>query len=175
MRPPDADTLPTRMAGGDQAALAELYDRYAGLVYGLALRIVRERADAEDVVQEVFAQAWRQAARWDRARGTAEAWICVMARSRALDRVRRRTARREEPEESAPTPGRIPRHEENLAVRAALSGLSVDQRVALELAYYDGLTQVEIAERLGEPLGTIKTRMRTGMLRLREALEPLQG
>jgi RNA polymerase sigma-70 factor, ECF subfamily len=171
----DADVLLSRMAGGDQTALAELYDRFAGLVHGLALRIVRDHAEAEDVVQEVFVQAWRQAARYDASRGTPEAWICIMARTRALDRVRRRTARREDPAESAPPGSGTPRNEENLAVRQALQELSPDQRRALELAYYEGLTQAEIAERLGEPLGTIKTRIRTGMIRLREALEPLQG
>ena len=104
--------------------------------------------------------------------GTPEAWICTMTRSRALDRLRRRAARREEPE-AAPGPTAAPRTEEALAVRNALDGLSADQRRALELAYYEGLTQSEIAKRLDEPLGTVKTRIRTAMIRLREALEPL--
>jgi RNA polymerase sigma-70 factor, ECF subfamily len=165
--------LVRRLAAQDQSALAEFYDRFASLVNALALRILRDSSDAEDVVQEVFLQAWRQADRFDASRGSPEAWLCTIARTRAIDRLRRRAARREEPEESAPPPSGAPRNEEALAVRKAIDGLSDDQRRALELAYYEGLTQTEIATRLGEPLGTIKTRIRTAMIRLREALGPL--
>jgi RNA polymerase sigma-70 factor, ECF subfamily len=167
-----ATGLLTRLAAGDQHALAEFYDIYAPLVNGLALRIVRDTADAEDVVQEVFVQVWRQASRYDPKRGSPEAWLCTMARTRALDRLRRRSSRREDVEESAPATSAAPRNEERLAVREALLGLSADQRRALELAYFEGLTQTEIAFRLGEPLGTVKTRIRTAMMRLRERLEP---
>jgi len=160
------------MAGGDPHALAEVYDLFAGLVNGLAIRILRNRSEAEDVVQEVFVQAWRQAGRFDPRRGSVEAWLCTIARTRALDRLRRRAARREEPGEAAPGATPPPRTEEALAVRKALDTLSGDQRRALELAYYEGLTQTEIAERLGEPLGTIKTRIRTAMIRLRDVLGP---
>ena len=170
---PQAEALIRRMTTGDAQALAEIYDHYAGLVNGLALRILRDRTEAEDVVQEVFVQIWRQAARFDPGRGSPEAWICTMARTRALDRLRRRASRREEPSEAAPGATEVPRTEEALAVRKALTTLSTDQRRALELAYYEGLTQTEIAERLGEPLGTIKTRIRTAMIRLRDVLEPL--
>jgi RNA polymerase sigma-70 factor (ECF subfamily) len=170
---PAAPTLLRRLSGGDQSALGEFYDLYAGLVNGIALRMLRDATEAEDVVQEVFLQVWRQAARYDPGRGTPEAWICTMTRTRALDRLRRRTARREEPGEAAPAGSAAPKAEEALAVRKALDGLSADQRRALELAYYEGLTQSEIAKRLGEPLGTVKTRIRTAMIRLREALEPL--
>lgn len=165
--------LVRRLAGGDQAALAEFYDLFAGLVNALALRILRDTSDAEDVVQEVFLQAWRQAERFDPARGTPEAWLCTIARTRALDRLRRRTSRREDPVEAAPASADVPRNEERLAVRKAVLALSPDQRRALELAYYEGLTQTEIASRLGQPLGTIKTRIRTALFRLREALGPL--
>ncbi len=165
--------LVRRLAAGDQAALSEFYDRFAGLVNALALRILRDNADAEDVVQEVFLQAWRQADRFDPRRGTPEAWLCTIARTRALDRLRRRVSRREEPAEAAPAPTDAPRPVEALAVRKALLTLSEDQRRALELAYYEGLTQTEIAARLDEPLGTIKTRIRSAMIRLREALGPL--
>ena len=159
-----------RIVGGDHKALAEMYDLFAGLADGLALRILHDATEAEDVVQEVFVQVWRQATRYDPARGSPEAWLCTMSRTRALDRLRRRTARREEPSEAAPNPTGVPRAEEALAVRSALQGLPEDQRRALELAYYEGLTQSEIARHLGEPLGTIKTRIRTGMIRLRETL-----
>ncbi len=167
-----------RIGDGDAQALAELYDRHAGLVNGLVLRIVRERSDAEDIVQEVFVQAWRQAARFDAGRGTPEAWLCTIARSRALDRLRRRAARREDLADD--TPGResarvaAPQAELALAVRQALLSLAPEQRNALELAYYEGLSQSEIAARLGQPLGTVKTRIRTAMTRLRSRLEPLQ-
>ena len=172
MASPQAETLIRRLTAGDQRALGEFYDLYAGLVNGLAIRILRDRTEAEDVVQEVFVQVWRQAARFDPTRGSPEAWICTMARTRALDRLRRRTSRREEPEEAAPGPTEAPKTEEALAVRKAMDALSADQRKALELAYYEGLTQSEIAERLGEPLGTIKTRIRTAMIRLRDVLGP---
>jgi RNA polymerase sigma-70 factor (ECF subfamily) len=173
MSPAASQTLLRRLASGDQQALGEFYDLYAGLVNGLALRILRDASDAEDVVQEVFVQVWRQASRFDPSRGTPEAWLCTMARTRALDRLRRRASRREEPEEAAPASTTTPGSAEAIAVRKALGGLSAEQRRALELAYYEGLTQSEIAERLGEPLGTVKTRIRTAMIRLREVLGPL--
>jgi RNA polymerase sigma-70 factor (ECF subfamily) len=167
-----SQSLLRRLAAGDTEALGEFYDLYAGLVNGLALRILRDASDAEDVVQEVFVQAWRQASRFDGERGTPEAWLCTMARTRALDRLRRRVSRREDREEAAPAPTSTPKSAEAIAVRKALEGLSEDQRRALELAYYEGLTQTEIAARLGEPLGTVKTRIRTAMIRLREVLGP---
>lgn len=172
MTDPLVPSLLQRLAQGDKAALADFYDLYAGLVNGLALRILRDVSEAEDVVQEVFLRVWRQADRYDPQRGTPEAWLCTMARTRALDRLRRRAARREDALEAAPMATLLPRNEEALAVRKALDALSTDQRRAVELAYYGGLTQSEIAQALGEPLGTIKTRIRTAMLRLREALGP---
>ncbi len=167
-----ARDLVRRLAAQDQSALVEFYDRFAPLVNALALRILRDSSDAEDVVQEVFLQAWRQADRFDPSRGSPEAWLCTIARTRSIDRLRRRAARREEPAETAPPTTGAPHNEEALAVRKAIAQLSDDQRRALELAYYEGLTQTEIATRLGEPLGTIKTRIRTAMIRLREALGP---
>jgi RNA polymerase sigma-70 factor (ECF subfamily) len=170
-----AEQLLERLAAGEREALSAFFDRYAGLVNALALRILRDGAEAEDVVQEVFVQVWRQAERFDAARGSAEAWLCTIARSRALDRLRRRAARREEPAEAAPGRSAPPRAADELAVRQALLQLPDDQRRPLELAYYEGLSQTEIAARLGAPLGTVKTRMRTALLRLREVLAPGPG
>ena len=161
------------LRGGDRLAFEQLYDQHFRRIFCFALRKLGDAAEAEDVVQEVFVQIWRQAARFDPTRGSPEAWICTMARTRALDRLRRRTSRREEPSEAAPGVSEPPRTEQALAVRKALDTLSADQRNALELAYYEGLTQTEIAARLGEPLGTIKTRIRTAMIRLRDVLGPV--
>ena len=174
MPEPQPEALLRRLAAGDQTALGTFYDLYAGLANGLALRILRDTSEAEDVVQEVFVQVWRQATRFDTSRGSAEAWLCTITRTRALDRLRRRASRREEQADETPAATAAPRTEEALAVRKALDGLSDSQRRALELAYYEGLTQTEIAARLGEPLGTIKTRIRTAMIRLREVLGPSQ-
>jgi len=170
----------TRIAGGDQQALAELYDRHARLIFSLALRILQERADAEDVVQEVFAQVWTQASRYDPARGAVAAWMLMMARSRAIDRLRAKRARPETAAESnaaESVPDAAMRQDLDLLsaeqvaqVRRALEELPEAQRVALELAYYEGLTHSEIAVRLDEPLGTVKTRIRQAVIKLRESL-----
>ncbi len=166
-----AASLIRRLTRGDHKALGEFYDLYAGLVNGLAIRILRDPAEAEDTVQEVFVQAWQQASRFDAARGTPEAWLSTITRSRALDRLRKRTSRREDPEQTT-AGSAVPRTAEAIAVRDALEALPPEQRRALELAYYEGLTQSEIAERLREPLGTVKTRIRTAMIRLRGVLGP---
>ena len=169
-----------RLARGDQNALAELYDRHARPIYSLALRILRERADAEDIVQEVFAQAWNQAARFDASRGAVAAWLLMMARSRAIDRLRSRRSRPETASDAAVVE-RMPdaavgqdlqllSSEQVEQVKSALTLLPAPQREALELAYYEGLTHTEIAERLAEPLGTVKTRIRQAVIKLRESL-----
>jgi RNA polymerase sigma-70 factor (ECF subfamily) len=169
-----------RIADGDQQALAELYDRHARLVFSLALRILQERADAEDVVQEVFAQVWAQARRYDPGRGAVAAWMLTMARSRAIDRLRARRARPEAaaeenaaesmPDSAARQDLELLSAEQVARLRRALEELPEAQRVALDLAYYEGLTHVEVAARLGEPLGTVKTRIRQAVIRLRESL-----
>jgi RNA polymerase sigma-70 factor (ECF subfamily) len=168
-----------RMAAGDGEALRELYDIHARAVYSLALRILRVQSDAEDVVQEVFVQAWRQASRYDATRGTVAGWLLMQARSRSIDRLRARQARPERsederatdpPDSSAGPDIQVVRGEQARRVRQALEDLPRLQRTALELAYYEGLTHVEIAEQLEQPLGTIKTRIRQGLLKLRQAL-----
>jgi len=169
-----------RLADGDADAIAELYDRHARRVYSLALRILGDAPDAEDVVQEVFVQAWRQASRYSAARGVVAAWLQTLARSRAIDRLRARRAQTDAAGgESAPSEAvdsgppidwQFVSAEQTRLVRAALERLPILQRVAIELAYFEGLTHVEIAARLEQPLGTVKTRIRSGLMKLREAL-----
>ena len=168
-----------RMARGDQHALGELYDRHGRLIYSLALRVLRDQGDAEDVVQEVFLQAWREAARFDLTRGNVVAWLVMVTRSRAIDRLRRRQARPQLAAKSEPD-GRVddsPRADVQMEwqsrateVRRALETLPLLQRVAVELAFFDGLTHAEIAEQLEVPLGTVKTRVRQGLLKMRDCL-----
>src|SRR5262245_7692403 len=151
-----------RVARGDQMAFAELYDRHSRLVFSLALRILRERADAEDVVQEVFAQVWAQAGRYDPARGAVAAWMLMLARSRAIDRLRARRARPESavepstaeslPDSAATQDLELLSAEQVERLQRALKDLPDSQRAALELAYYEGLTHTEVAARLAEPL-----------------------
>ena len=161
-------------AAGDASCLGELFDRHARRMKSLALRIVRLPEDAEEVVQEAFVQAWMQASRFDASRGNVLAWLSIMTRSRALDRWRRRSTRRETTvaethDVEADTSGQA--GPETWAVRSALTDLPPEQREPLELAYFEGLSQSEIAVRLDLPLGTVKTRMRTGLQRLRDALD----
>jgi len=165
---------------GDTAALEGLYDRYSTLVFSLALRVLRNTGDAEDVTQEVFTQLWAQASRFDPARGAVAAWLSVIARSRALDRLRRqgtgaRAATGPEALSAIPDPApsvevMAASAEQVTAAREALASLPAEQRTALELAYYEGLTQAEIAARTATPQGTVKTRIRTGLQRIRDAM-----
>ncbi|HEX6617506.1 MAG TPA: sigma-70 family RNA polymerase sigma factor [Gemmatimonadales bacterium] len=172
--------LVARAAAGDERALGLLYDRYGSVLYAVAFRILGERADAEEVVLEAFTQAWRDAPRFEPGRGSVAGWLTTIARSRALDLVRARTRRtRITAAAAAEAPAAPPRpdsaldHEDRRReVRRALDALSPTQRQAIELAYFEGLSQSEIAERLQEPLGTIKTRVRLGMQKLRECLRP---
>ncbi len=161
---------------GDHDALGVLYDRFGRLAYGLAFRILRDRTLAEDAVQEAFLAVWRSADAYKRERAKPSTWILTVVHRRAVDLVRREERRRGEPLEAAPEPTSGPADEDatlrkrRAAVQAALTELPGDQRQALELAYYGGLTQSELAERLGVPLGTIKSRMFAGLGQLRERL-----
>ena len=182
----DAELL-TRAALGDERAVGTVYDRYGQMMYAVAYRIVRQPGDAEEVVAEAFVQAWRDAGRFEAGRGSVAAWLTVMTRSRALDFVRARarreritnTAQRSDPQGTLgmSAPAALPdaavvAGERERRVAEALAGLSPAQRTAIELAFFEGLSHSEIAERLNEPLGTVKTRVRLGMLKLRESLKP---
>lgn len=171
----DDALLLERVSGGDPGALRALYERCGGRALAVAHRVLGVRGEAEDVVQETFVQVWREAGRYDASRGGAMAWIVTIARSRALDRLRTRNAaeraalRSGEEAETAPEPAPSELAEQRQLrdrVVAALAALPREQRSALELAYYEGLTHAEIAARLGDPLGTVKTRVRLGLLKL---------
>ena len=171
------EALLSLVASSDDLALAELYDRFGRVAYGLALRILRDEALAQDAVQEAFLTIWRSADRFLAERAKASTWILTLVHRRAVDLVRREDRRRGEPLESAAEPVASGTTEdeaelgfERRVVQEALRQLTPEQREALELGYYGGLTQSELAERLGQPLGTIKSRMFTGLSRLRDLL-----
>jgi RNA polymerase sigma-70 factor (ECF subfamily) len=170
-----------RIAAGDQAAAARLYDRHARPLYSLILRMLGNEPEAEDVLQDSFAQAFRQASRYDSRRGAVAAWLLTIARSRAIDRLRARRTRVEAttgemqaldemPDAQPDAASTMLDEEQSRLVRRALGELPMLQRMAIELAYYEGLSHSEIAERLEQPLGTVKTRIRLGLLKLRDVL-----
>ena len=179
------------MAGGSEPALSTLYDRWHGVVSALADRILADADEADDVVEETFWQAWRNAGRYDPSRGSVQTWLLTIARTRSLDRLRARRRRREEsadadgpdgtpsiasaaadPTGDASTGAEL--GEQRQIVRAALAKLPAEQRATLELAYFGGLSQSEIAAEMNEPLGTVKTRTRMALQKLREALAVLR-
>lgn len=175
----DADTLLRRSAHGDQAAFTELYDLVAGQVYGLVRRVLRDPAQSEEVAQEVLLEVWRLAPRFDARRGGAQAWIMTIAHRRAVDRVRSEQSSRTRDDRAAAAahsrPADVVAEEvetrmEHARVRDALGSLTDLQREAVELAYYGGHTYAEVAELLDAPLGTVKTRLRDGLIRLRDEL-----
>ena len=177
--PTIAIRLIRQVANQDRDAFSQLYDRFSTLVFTLAMRMLRARSDAEDLLQDVFVQVWRQAQNYSTERGTPEAWIVNIARSRAIDKIR--SIRRMEKsfvltddparaESSDNVESSAAESEARMAMNSALANLPETHRKVLELAYFGGLTQTEIATRLAEPLGTVKTRMRSAIQRLREML-----
>jgi RNA polymerase sigma-70 factor (ECF subfamily) len=173
------EALLRRVAAGDARALRRLYDRCAPTALALALRILRNRAEAEDTLQDAFLEAWKRAKSFDPRRGSATAWVMTIARSRALDRLRARgsvdrTAQAVAREQALPLPLPIEsaeQRQERDRLQRALSALPPEQRAVLELAYFEGLTQSEIAARTGDPLGTVKTRCRLALDKLAGLLE----
>ncbi|HEV7474323.1 MAG TPA: sigma-70 family RNA polymerase sigma factor [Pyrinomonadaceae bacterium] len=173
------------VARGDEAALARLYDAYRVILFGLLVRILNSREEAEDILQDVFVQVWRRAKDFDEKRGRPFTWLVTLARSRAIDRLRQLGARQrlamgaaQEQEQTETFSDALTdsvRAEQQAVVRRALQELPEEQRTTLLLAYFDGLTQSEIAAKLNAPLGTIKTRMRSGMAKLRARLTSQGG
>ncbi|MGD0225198.1 MAG: sigma-70 family RNA polymerase sigma factor [Terriglobia bacterium] len=165
-----------RILSGDEVALGVLYDRYGGRVYSVAKRILQDDGAAEEILQDIFHQLWRNAAAFDSARGALGSWLLLMARNRSIDRLRRRIpAATEEVAATLHGPGldienAVAANEMTERVREALRALPEAQREAMELAYFEGLTQSEIAKRTGDPLGTVKTRLRTALASLKAEL-----
>jgi RNA polymerase sigma-70 factor (ECF subfamily) len=182
---PESDVeLLHAVARGDEGALARLYDRYRVILFSVLFRILKSREEAEDVLQEVFLQVWKRAKNFDETRGRPFTWLVTLARSRAIDRIRQLGARQRLADSAAQNPtdtvsdavADTLHSEQKEIVARALAALPEDQRHTLNLAYFEGLTQSEIAEKLGTPLGTVKTRMRSGMIKLRELLgEQMKG
>jgi RNA polymerase sigma-70 factor (ECF subfamily) len=176
----DADrALLAAVAGGDRQALARLYDRYAPILMAVGLRVLGVRGEAEDLVHDVFLEAWQRAAGYDPARGSVRTWLLVRLRSRALDRYRARSRSKLSPaappqdQEERPMRGEDPElAPDRAAVRRALQTLSSEQRVVLELGYFHGLSSSEIALHIGVPIGTVKSRAAHGLARLRAGLVP---
>lgn len=177
-------TLLPAVAQGDISAFEELYDRYSSTLYALLVRILGNSEDAQEVLQETYVKAWTNAKMFDSMRGSEVAWLISIARSRGIDRLRSRRVRLDREDEAGREISTISgfvdqtsgadqaiESEQRVAVRGALAELPQPQRLALELAYFEGLSQSEIAERLKEPLGTVKTRMQLGMKKLRERLQ----
>jgi RNA polymerase sigma-70 factor (ECF subfamily) len=178
-RPPDANELLTRVARGDERAFAELYDLVSARVYGLIRRVLRDPAQSEEVAQEVMVEVWRNAGRFDATRGSATAWVFTIAHRRAVDRVRTEQAGVERVRRVAAVSAETPYDDvvetatariEQQQVRRCLDGLTELQREAITLAYYGGNSYREVADLLGTALPTIKTRMRDGLIRMRDCL-----
>ena len=165
----------TAMKAGDQGAMAELYDRYSSVVYAVALRVLGDTGAAEDVLQEVFLQLWRNPSAFDSARGSLAAWLAVITRNRAIDALRKRKPETDIEDVIVSVAPDLASDADRTRVaakiRGVLSAMPLPQKNALEMAYFEGLTHSEIATKTGEPLGTIKTRIRAGLLALRKAFQ----
>jgi RNA polymerase sigma-70 factor (ECF subfamily) len=164
------------LRSGDEQAMAQLYDRYSSIVYSVALRVLGDAGEAEDVLQDVFMQLWRSPEAYDASRGSLPAWLAIIARNRAIDMLRKRRPESEIEDVVVRAEGDPFAEVEWTAlagkVRTALSGMPEGQRSAVEMAFFEGLTHAEIAQKTGVPLGTIKTRIRAALLGLRKALNP---
>jgi RNA polymerase sigma-70 factor, ECF subfamily len=165
----------TAVKAGDQGAMAELYDRYSSIVYAVALRVLGDTGAAEDVLQEVFLQLWRNPSAFDSARGSLAAWLAVITRNRAIDTLRKRKPETDIEDVIVSVAPDLASDADRTRVaakiRGVLSTMPSPQKNALEMAYFEGLTHSEIANKTGEPLGTIKTRIRAGLLALRKAFQ----
>ncbi len=176
----EAQELALALCRGEQHALAELYDRFGGAVYHFALRITRDPSTAEEICLDAFLQLWRQADRFNANHGSIQSWLFTIARSRAIDRIRAAGAAKRTEAEDPISVNAVPQPDETAEfaerrelVREAIATLPAVQRTALELAYYEGLSHSQIANRLNEPLGTVKTRIRQAMIALRQTLAPV--
>lgn len=177
---PDA-ALVERMMAGDESALSTLYDRYSGMLFAMLLRILKDSSAAEEILQDLFLQLWRNPGRFDASRGSLPAWLLVIGRNRAISRLRSRDRRemQEDDEgfsmEALPSPGNIEDEASRAQLverlRSAMATLPAEQREAVELAYFEGMTQTEIAERTRSPLGTVKSRVRTAMQSLKQLFD----
>jgi RNA polymerase sigma-70 factor (ECF subfamily) len=181
MQPIGDSMLIGRMMAGDEAALSNLYDRYSAMLFGMLMRILRDKQAAEEVLQDIFLQLWRNAGQFDAGRGSLAAWLLVIGRNRAISRLRGRSGREVLEEEEGAFANTFVssqnveeeawRTELRASLTAALSRLPEEQRQAVELAYFEGMTQSEIAARTRAPLGTVKTRVRTAMQSLKQILD----
>ena len=182
----DDVALIRRMCDSDETALGALYDRWSRSLYSLVVHLLNDSDEAEDVVEETFWQAWRKASSYEPSKGAVSTWLLTIGRRKALDRIRAKRRHREDPIgrdrilADMASPGQDPsQHAEGSELRvhvaAALRELPVEQREVLELGYFNGLSQTEIADVTGQPLGTVKTRMRLGMQKLREPLSMHRG
>jgi RNA polymerase sigma-70 factor (ECF subfamily) len=168
--------LVSAIRSGDEQAMAQLYERYSPVVYSVALRVLGDTGAAEDILQEIFMQLWRSPELFDPSRGSLPGWLAVITRNRAIDSLRKRRPETDisdifvaiEPDLASSVDWNRVRDK----IRSALGSMPSPQRSALEMAFFEGLTHTEIAEKIGEPLGTIKTRIRAGLLTLRKACKP---
>jgi RNA polymerase sigma-70 factor, ECF subfamily len=171
--PQDAE-LVAGIGRGDETAMTQLYDRYSGIVYAVALRVVNDSSAAEDVLQEVFLQLWRNPGKFDANRGSLGAWLAVITRNRCIDLIRKRRPASDFADVVVALDCNLEDETSRKQIverlRGAMSGMPAEQRAALEMAFFQGLTHTEIAEKTGQPLGTVKTRIRSGLLALRKSV-----